>query len=127
MAEFEAVRSVTLTLGATVAQGRFVEINSAGKAIQGAAAANDVVGVSLEAGILDEVIPVALMDGAKVRMEAGAAVTLGAALNTDSVGRCVDDAGVLARIQGYALEAAAGVGEFITVLLAKGSGNTPAS
>lgn len=124
----ESARSVTLLAGAVVNQRRFVKIDSTGRAIQGAAGTDDIVGVALEAAAAaGDSIPVALFDGGKAEVEAGAAVTLGSALQSDATGRCIDNAGVLNRITGYALEAAAGAGEFITVLLAKGSGNTPAS
>ncbi len=128
MAEFEAVRAITMLAGAVVAQARFVKIDATGRVIQGAAGTDDVIGVSLEAAAaVGDSIPVALFDGAKARVEAGAVVTLGDPLQSDATGRCIDNAGVLNRITGYALEAAAAAGEFITVLLAKGSGNTPAS
>lgn len=128
MGVFEKANAITLLAGAAVSANRFVKIDATGRAIQAAAGTDDAVGVALEAAAAaGDAIQVIVMDGAKMKVESGAAVTLGSGVQSDSVGRAVDNAGVLNRIQGYALEAAAASGELITVLLSKGSGNTPAS
>ena len=119
----EAVRSVTLTAGAAIAQRRLVAVTTAGEVIQSAAETVDSVGVSLEAAAAQgDVIPVALPDGAKVEIESGAAITAGDALESDATGRAITHGGATARIVGYALEAAGGAGEFPTVLFKNGAG-----
>lgn len=119
----EAASAITLTAGAAIAQRRLVKVTTAGEVIQSAAESDDSVGVSLEAAAAQgDVIPVAKLDGSKVEVEAGAGITAGAALESDSVGRVITHGGTAARIVGYALEAAGGAGEFITVLALKGGG-----
>lgn len=113
--------AVSLTAGAAIAQGRFVKVSTGGKVIQAAAGTDEVVGVALEASAADlDVIPCAKYDGGIVEVEAGAAVTVGADVASDSVGRAVAAATGNA-IAGWALSGAGAAGEFIKVLLIKGS------
>lgn len=114
------VNALSLTAGAAVAQNRFVKVSGA-KVIQAAAATDECVGVSLDSAAADlDVIPVAKYDGGIVEVEAGAAVTAGSDVTSDTVGRAVS-AGTGNAINGYALSAAGAAGEFIKVLLIKGS------
>lgn len=119
----ENARSITLLAGAVVAQRRLVTIDGTGRAIQSSAETVDSVGVSLDAAAAaGDAIPVAVPDGGKVEIESGAAITIGDPLESDATGRAITHGGATARICGYALQAAGGAGEFITVLFLKGAG-----
>lgn len=120
----EAVTSVTMTAGAALAVERFVKLTTAGRVIQGAAATDDVVGVSLSAAAAAGDVITMAMPGCKVKITAGAAIDVSAAavpLTSDATGRAVGVGGATERIHGYALESAGGAGEVITMLLVKGS------
>lgn len=114
------VNALTLVAGAAIAANRFVKV-SGGKVIQAAAATDEAVGVSLDSAAADlDVLPCAKYDGGIVEVEAGAAVSAGADVTSDTVGRAVA-AGTGNAINGWALSAAGAAGEFIKVLLVKGS------
>lgn len=101
--------TLTVTAGGTIAAHRFVTAASA----QAGADAN-ALGVAQSAAVATEKIPVDVLGTTIV--EAGAAVAAGATIKSDSTGRAitwVTSGGRLA----VALEAAAGAGEFIEVLL----------
>ena len=122
---FEAVRSVSLTppTGLIPAR-RGVTVNSSGE-LALAAANSTPVGITLEESPSGSTvaIPVALLDGAKIEVEANAAIALGSdvamAGTTTDAGR-VDDtaAGVSVRYIGKALNATSAAGEVCTVLTA---------
>lgn len=126
---FEKVRSVTLTPNsAAIPARRFVSITTNGE-ITLATATADAVGVSLEASAANDQtpIPVALLDGGKVEVEANAAVAAGAPIAaagaSADAGRADDTAaGVTVKHLGYSLTAAAAAGEVITVLTSKLAG-----
>lgn len=118
---FQNANAISLTAGAAISQGRFVKVSTGGKVIQAAAGTDEAVGVALEAAAADlDVIPCAKYDGGIVEVEAGAAVTVGADVSSDSVGRAVA-AATSDAIAGWALSGAGAAGEFIKVLLVKGS------
>lgn len=120
----EAVRSVSLEadVGQDLPARRFVRPSVSGIVLAGAG--GDAVGVSLElyddseqvAGRATRTISVALLDGAKMEVEAGAAVTAGDPVESDATGRAITAAGEGDVALGYALNAAAGAGEFITIV-----------
>jgi len=98
----QSARSISLPCdaGQDLPQRRFVAYSATGCVLPadggGAAQEGDVIGVSLEAyddsefalGNASNVIPVALLDGAVLEVEAGAeAITVGAAVSTDGSGR----------------------------------------
>ena len=131
---FEAVRSISLTppTGAIPAR-RAVVINSSGEVALAAANASPA-GITLEAspdsataGVTtleaQAAIPVALLDGAKIEVEANAAIALGARVAVAGTGADagrVDDtaSGAGVRYIGFALNATSAAGEVCTVLCA---------
>lgn len=118
---FQAVKPLSVVAGAVVALNRLVKINSSGRVIQGAAGTDECIGVSLEnAAANGDAIPIALLDGGKMEIESGAAVSAGDEITSDATGRAVA-ATIGQPIAGWAEEAAAGAGEFITVIGQKGS------
>lgn len=104
-----AVFSLTTTLSGTVAAHRFVTVAGA----QAGADAN-TLGVARSGGGSGDKITVDVLGTAIV--EAGAAISAGATLETDSSGRGVTWATSGPKV-GIALEAASGAGVFIEVLL----------
>lgn len=114
---FENCEEITLTSGAAVSQNRFVLLSS-GLAIHATLGAESI-GVSQEAATASgEAISVIGNQSAKVEVEAGAAVALGANVSSDATGRGITSA-IGHVILGVALEAAGAAGERITVLLNK--------
>lgn len=123
---FESVRSVSLTpVSSLIPARRFVSVTTNG-AIDLTAANADAIGITLEESPNESqvAIPVALLDGAKIEVEANAAITAGAAVaaagTSGDAGRA-DDTGAGANVThlGYALEAASAAGDIITVLTSK--------
>lgn len=118
---FQSVNSITQVAGAAVAAKRFVKKDGSGDAIQAAAATDEVIGVSLAAAAAaGDAFEVAKMDGCRVEVEAGAAVTAGADVTSDTVGRAVA-AGTDNAVAGFAETAADAAGEIITIVALKGS------
>lgn len=105
---------MTRLAGAAVNQYRFVKVNSDGNAIQVAAATEAGVGVAQAAAADGRATEVMVTGISKV--EAGAVVTRGGLVTSDSVGRAVDAASTNVAL-GQALEAASAAGERIAVLL----------
>ena len=125
MANYEKVRSLTRTpVTGVVRANRFVEVTSAGAIQEVGSVGGDSVGVLLEAsgdGSTSSV-SIGLLDGARIPVEAGAAITLGARVMADAQGRVITAVGANARVLGYADEAASAAGELITVLTSRASG-----
>lgn len=128
MSGFENARSISLQCGgADIRQYRFV-VAAAGGIAEADTAGVDCIGVALEAyddseydaGNASNVIPVALLDGAKLMVVAGDAVTKGAAIGTDNQGRAVAVTGATDHVLGYANEAAAAAGEQFQIVAARG-------
>jgi hypothetical protein len=118
---YQSIQTMTLIAGAAVARNRFVKLNASAQAILMAAATDDVAGVSLAAAAAAaDPLEVAKPD-CIVQVEAGAAVALGAALMSDATGRAITFVATNKRL-GVAMQAAAGAGEYIEVLFAKGAG-----
>ena len=111
------------TAGAAIAPYRIVRLASADTVEQAAAVANALVGVITDLTIVaNERVEVMVQGIAWV--EAGAAITIGSLVTTDSVGRGVaaaPAAGVNNRHIGMALDAAVAAGDQIRVLLSPGS------
>jgi hypothetical protein len=111
------------TAGAAIAPYRIVRLASADTVEQAAAVANALVGVNTDLTIVaNERVEVMVQGIAWV--EAGAAITIGSLVTTDSVGRGVaaaPAAGVNNRHVGIALDAAVAAGDQIRVLLSPGS------
>lgn len=122
---FEANRSITLTpvTANLINQNRFVGIVTAGE-IDESTAAGDAVGVSLEASEAGSnvPIPVSLLDGAKVEIEAGATVAAGVRIMSDATGRVITAAGPAGnRVLGWSLTGG-DVNEVITIVGQKSAG-----
>lgn len=126
----EKVNAITLRASAAIGQYRFVKVTTAAKVIQAAAAGDDVVGISLEGRVTQDItdgkdaIAVASADGAKVFITAGAAIDVSAGvvpLTSDSTGRAVAVAAATDRVHGYALTSAGAANETIEMLFAKAS------
>lgn len=100
---------LTVLLSGTVAANRFVTVAGA----QAGADAN-TLGVARSAGVSGDRITVDVLGTAVV--EAGAAISAGATLETDASGRAVTWATSGPKV-GIALEAAGAAGQFIEVLL----------
>ena len=84
----------------------------------------DAIGVSQEASAAASAvpIPVAILNGGKVDVEAGAVVTVGARVMSDATGRAITAVGATARTLGWALNTTGAAGEMITVLASKAAG-----
>jgi len=131
----ESVRSITLPCdaGQDLPARRFVAMSATGIVLPadggGAAQEGSVLGVSLETyddsefalGNASSVIPVALLDGAKIDVETGAeAVAVGDPVSTDGSGQAKIADATGDEILGYALTAAGtGVGEIVTIVSVK--------
>lgn len=110
------------TAGAAVATRRFVKFDTSDSiVIQGAAAADFIIGVSDLAAALGERLDV-ILDGI-VTVEAGGTVTRGQLVMSDSVGRAITAsaaAGTNVRTAGVAMASAAS-GDLFPVFLVPGS------
>lgn len=119
----EAARQISLTAAADVAIRRFVEMDSGGggKVSQVGTIGNIAVGVAMEAADVSEEqdrIPVALLDGSKLEVEAGAAIDVSAAavpVMSDASGRAIA-ATATNNILGHALTSADAAGEVVTII-----------
>lgn len=122
----QAVETVTMTPVASTAirTRRFVELTAAGLVQEVSAIANDAIGVSQQASAAsndDTAIPVALLKGI-VEVEAGAGVTRGNNVGSDSQGRAVTPAPASGSpIYGKALKTASAAGEIIEVMMISGA------
>lgn len=124
MSGFESARSISLACdaGQDLPKYRFTKTSATGIVLCGSG--DDSVGISLEkyddakfaAGNGSNVIPVAILDGAKLMVEAGAAVTAGAPIMSDADGQAIAATGVTGNVLGYALQAAAAAGEMIQIV-----------
>ena len=117
MSQSNQLNAVTLIAGSAVSIYRYLAVAADGK-VDHAGAAGVVHGMSGDSADADRdaltvVLPMGIM-----KMEAGAAVTRGAQQASDSTGRTVDHSnGAGNYITGVALDAAAGAGEIIRVLM----------
>jgi len=112
------VPPVTVTAGSAISIYRYLELNADGKFDHADGAQGPAMGVSNEAAAADgDALGMQLMVGI-AKVEAGAAVTRGAAQATDASGRTIDHVSTAGNeILGYAMDAASGAGEIIRVLL----------
>lgn len=120
---FESVRPISLNASsAAILIARFVIINSSGEAIHASASNLDIDGVSLEAVDVNSdglAFPAGAQDGCKLEVEAGAAVSVGDLVMSDTVGRAITAATSGNKKNGRALTAATAAGEVITILFRK--------
>lgn len=121
---------VPVSVAAAIAQYKFLEYASANAVASAAnAAADDVIGISLEARSAaqitagETVLPM-LLPGCVAKILAGAAIdiTAGAVpVTSDASGRAVAVAAATDRILGYARQSAAAANEVIEILFLKGA------
>jgi hypothetical protein len=119
----ESARSISLTpIAGAVAVLRFVQMNAA--EVEQCGNTLDAIGISLEASAVATqiAIPVALLDGAKLEVEAGAVVAAGVRVMSDATGRCITAVGATARVLGTSLTASGAAGEVITIIARPASG-----
>lgn len=127
----ENARSISLIPVAAneILQNKFVAVGLSGF-IDEATNAGDAVGISLErspstaqdAEQDDVAIPVALLDGAKLEIVAGATVQPGDRVMSDATGRAIIATGASSRVLGIALSAATAADEIITIIGQKAAG-----
>ena len=120
----EAVRAITMTpTTAALPKNRFVKVTAGGEVVL-AGNTEDAIGVSLTptAATDQEPIAVGLLDGAKLRVETGAGITVGARVMSNAAGKAITATGATARVLGWALETSGGDGEIITILGQKAAG-----
>lgn len=132
MAFQEALRTVTMPIGAAIARGIFVTVNTSGQVVAAANGA-DAVGVTLEAvttaqyngGLGQTTVPIALIQAggkAIVVAQASVAIAVGDRISCDTGGFAILAAAGDSQL-GVALEAASNdaAQEEITILLDKTS------
>lgn len=119
MAYMQCAQSITLpvALATAISQYRFVTINASGQAALPTANGN-AVGVSLDSSSAtqDKALPVAILNGAIIKVTAGAAVSAGDLVATDGQGRAVEATGNATRCLGICKEGVSTAGEVITII-----------
>lgn len=115
----QTMRILSAVASGALAIYRFVTFDANGQ-VAYPTAQGAVSGVTQEAvDAQGKVFPIALQDGALVKVEAGAAVTKGAEVSTDATGRVIPIGAVNGNLKhGIALEAAGAAGEIITIQFA---------
>lgn len=110
------MRLISAVAAGVLATYRFVAFDASAE-VDYPSAQGPVSGVTQEAADAQgKVIPIALQDGALVKVEAGAIVAKGADVATDATGRVITAAaGVGNQILGKAMEAAGAAGDIITI------------
>ena len=124
MANYEKVRSLSrIPVSALVRANRFVEVNGV-NVREVSVSGGESIGVCLEASanLSQSAISIGLLDGARIPVEAGAAVAAGARIMADTQGRVITATGATARVLGFADEAATEAGQIITVVTSRASG-----
>lgn len=120
----ESNKTITLQphVANVVKRHRFLSILSGGIVDETLANA-DAVGVSQEdsAANASVAIPVMLLDGGKIEVEAGATVAAGVRVMSDATGRAITATGATARVLGISLTSA-DVGEALTIVSQKAAG-----
>lgn len=121
---YESNRTITLlpVVANLINRHRFVAIVASGL-VDESTAAGDAVGVTDEesAATASVAIPVKLLDGGKIEVEAGATVAAGVRVMSDATGRAITATGATARVLGFSLNGA-DVGEALTIVGQKAAG-----
>lgn len=124
---YEAVRQLSVIPGGDIAILRFVEPAALGKVTQVNSAGDTAFGVAMEAADVSAstaAIPVAILDGSKIEVEAGAAIDVSSAavpVASDASGRAIPATGSQ-RVLGYAFTSATAAGQVVTIVGAYGPG-----
>lgn len=108
----------TFTAGAAVTKRRLVAFDGAGAVIQGAAAANNLIGVADAAGDVASGSRIDVIMSGQPEVEAGAAIVAGAPVTTDATGRAITAVATNVAI-GFAVEGADAAGDIITIQLGR--------
>ncbi len=118
MSTHTQLNGVTLVAGSAISRSRFVTVAADGKLDHTGATTVAADGVSAESASGDDKALVMALPAGIAIVECGAAVTRGAQVMSDSVGRCIDlVGGASTYIQGRALDAGGAAGVMIRVLL----------
>ncbi len=121
----QSPRSITLDVAAAtvLTRRRFVTVNASGNAAS-PAANGDAVGIVLEdSGNGDTAaVPVAVLDGAVLEVEASGAIAAGAPVASDADGKAAAAAGTTTRVLGYAKTAASADGDIMEIVASKAGG-----
>lgn len=118
MATYQAVQTVSRVAGSAITIYRFVAFASGDSKYDHVGTAQARMdGISAEGVAADgDVFPMVIPNGAIVKVEAGAAISVGATVASDNVGRAITAvSGVGNFTAGIALQAAAAAGEIIEV------------
>lgn len=121
---YESNKSITLlpVVANVINAHRFVSILSGGLVDETTAAA-DAVGVSQDESLANAsvAIPVMVLDGGKIEVEAGATVAAGVRVMSDATGRAITATGATARVLGFTLNGG-DAGEALTIVSLKAAG-----
>ena len=117
MATSQGSRNLSVVAGSAVTIYRFVALAADGKYDHVGSAQGRADGVAAEGVAADgDVFPMAMPNGAIVKVEAGAATTRGAQVASDNVGRAIDHVTTAGNyILGTFLDAAGAAGEIVRV------------
>lgn len=115
LAAFNTLSLISGASLATSAQWRFGKVNSSGKVIVCSSTGEQAVGVICgNPDAADKAVPVQV--GGIAKIEAGAAITAGDKVMTDTAGRAITHTGTN-NVLGVAMEAASGAGDRISVVI----------
>lgn len=121
---FESNNAITLlpVVANVINKHRFVSVLTGGLVDETLSGA-DAVGVTDEESLATAsvAIPVKLLNGGKIEVEAGATVAAGVRIMSDATGRCITATGATIRVLGFSLTGA-DVGEAITIVGQKAAG-----
>lgn len=117
MATHQSSSPISVTAGSAVSLYRFVVLAADGKYDHVGSAQGRADGVSCQAAAADgDAFAMQRLDGSIVKVEAGAAVTRGAQLGSDTSGRAIAHVSAAGNyILGVTLQAASAAGEIIEV------------
>ena len=120
MATYQSLRSVSVEAGSAITIYRFI-VRAADGQYDHSGAQGEMDGVSGETqATVGGALPMVLMDGAIMKVEAGAAVAALATVASDATGRAITHVSGVGDFRGgKALDAAAAAGDIIRVQLLK--------
>lgn len=116
MAVYDGAKTISVIAGAAVPIYRFVQLQTDGKFDTVGVAQARADGVAADTAADTEEFPMVIPNGARVKVEAGAAVTVGAQVASDNAGKCIPHVTTAGNyILGVALTAG-GDGDIIEIL-----------